>query len=156
MHAKRWFAVVAVVTLAMGATVVAQASGATDDNESIRIRVVERALTDVVTDTGESGDSPGDLLTFGNPVFNGANTERVGRDQGSCIRISPEDGTWQCSYTTFLEDGQITVEGPFYDTRDSVLAITGGTGAYRTAHGTQALLHRKDPAEFGFVFRITL
>ena len=29
-----------------------------------------------------------------------------------------------------MSDGQITVEGPFLDAGDSVLAITGGTGAY--------------------------
>jgi hypothetical protein len=29
-----------------------------------------------------------------------------------------------------LPDGQITVAGPLYDAADSVLAVTGGTGAY--------------------------
>ena len=33
----------------------------------------------------------------------------------------------------------MTVEGPFYDTRDSVLAITGGTGAYANARGQMEL-----------------
>jgi allene oxide cyclase len=40
--------------------------------------------------------------------------------------------SWECIWTTLLPRGQITVEGPFYDTRDSVLAITGGTGATPT------------------------
>jgi allene oxide cyclase len=105
---------------------------------------------------GASGDSSGDLLTFLNPVFDWDNDHRVGHDQGSCIRIDPARGVWQCSFTTFLEGGQVTVEGPFYDARDSALAITGGTGTYKTAHGTLLLLHRTDPAEFGFVFRIVL
>ena len=30
-----------------------------------------------------------------------------------------------------LKGGQLTVEGPFYDTHNSVLSITGGTGGYR-------------------------
>jgi allene oxide cyclase len=146
----------AVVALVIGAAVAARASDRSPRSDATRIAVVEHAITDAITDLGPSGDSAGDLLTFGNPVFNAANTRRVGRDQGSCIRISPTRGTWQCSYTTFLENGQITVEGPFYDTRDSIFAITGGTGAYKTAQGTQVLLHREDPAEFGFVFRIEL
>ena len=37
---------------------------------------------------------------------------------------------WECFWTLSLEDGQITVEGPFLDGKDSMLAITGGTGVY--------------------------
>jgi allene oxide cyclase len=61
-------------------------------------------------------------------------------------------GEWQCSWTNKLADGQITVEGPFYDTRDSRLAIIGGTGIYRDAHGTM-LLHAR-PDGYDFVFSI--
>ena len=43
--------------------------------------------------------------------------------------------SWECSWTTFLSKGQITVQGPFLDAGDSVLAITGGTGKYRNARG---------------------
>ena len=50
------------------------------------------------------------------------------------IRIRIVVGSsWQCTWTTFLPSGQITVEGPFSDTGNTVLAITGGTGAYRNA-----------------------
>ena len=38
-----------------------------------------------------------------------------------------------------MEKGQLTVEGPFYDKGDSVLAITGGTGEYAGARGEMAL-----------------
>ena len=38
-----------------------------------------------------------------------------------------------------MASGQITVEGPFYDTGDSVLAITGGTGAFANAQGDMLL-----------------
>jgi hypothetical protein len=56
---------------------------------------------------------------------------------------------------TFLPGGQITVEGPFFDTGDSRLAITGGTGAYRKARGSMELTYR-NPAgtEFDFVFHL--
>jgi hypothetical protein len=73
-------------------------------------------------------------------------------DQGNCIRTNPARGEWQCSWTNKLADGQITVEGPFYDTRDSRLAIIGGTGIYRDAHGTM-LLHAR-PDGYDFVFSI--
>jgi hypothetical protein len=57
---------------------------------------------------------------------------QVGTDLGFCIRISPADGSWTCEWTTFLAKGQINVAGPYYDTKNSVLAIIGGTGVYRT------------------------
>ncbi|MDH5224778.1 MAG: dirigent protein [Actinomycetota bacterium] len=118
------------------------------------ITVVERATTDKVIDVGRRGDSPGDLLTFANRLFDETNTTKVGRDQGSCIRISRNRGLWQCSWTSFLEGGSLTVEGPFFDDRESDLAITGGTGAYSAATGSMHLGFRDDPAEFDFVYSI--
>ena len=118
------------------------------------ITVVERATTDRVIDIGRSGDSTGDLLTFANQLFDEANRSRVGRDQGSCIRIAPKRGYWQCTFTSFLEGGSLAVEGPFYDDRESDFAITGGTGAYSNATGSMHLGFRNDPAEFNFIFKI--
>jgi hypothetical protein len=54
-----------------------------------------------------------------------------------------------------LEKGQITVDGPFYDTGDSVLAITGGTGDYATASGQMTLHFRNDQGtEFDFIYEL--
>ena len=50
-----------------------------------------------------------------------------------------EGGSWECFWTLSLASGQITVEGPFYGTGDSVLAITGGTGAFANAQGDMLL-----------------
>ena len=106
--------------------------------------MVERANTDTVIDTDQSGgDTTGDLLTFHNPVFDRANDTRVGNDQGECVRIDPARGTWECRWITRIAGrGSITVEGPFYDTRDSVLAVTGGTGAFANARGQMRLERR--------------
>jgi hypothetical protein len=46
----------------------------------------------------------------------------------------------------------LTVEGPFYDTRDSVLAVTGGAGAYGNARSWMELKSRA--AEFAFIFHL--
>jgi allene oxide cyclase len=119
--------------------------------EPMRITVVEHADTDTVTDTGEVGDTAGDLLTFANPVYNAANTTQIGRDQGDCVRIDPDAGKWECRWMTWIGGGAITVEGPFYDARDSVLAITGGTGRFSNVRGTLQL-HALSPAEFQFNF----
>jgi len=43
--------------------------------------------------------------------------------------------------------------GPAYDTKDSTLAITGGTGHSRNARGTMDPQARDGGAKFAFVFR---
>jgi hypothetical protein len=120
-----------------------------------RIVVVERANSDTVVDTDGSGtDTTGDLLTFHNPVFDRSNEDRIGRDQGECVRIDPAAGTWQCRWiTTLFGRGSITVEGPFYDARDSVLAITGGTGKFSNVRG-QMELHARSATVFEFAFAL--
>jgi hypothetical protein len=76
-------------------------------------------------------------------------------DNGFCIR-TVVGNAWECAWTTTLEDGQLMVEGPFYDDRDSVNAITGGTGAYSNATGEMDLKYR-DPAgkEYDFIYHVT-
>ena len=118
------------------------------------VHVIEHAVTDTVVDTGAPGDSTGDLLTFHNKVFDATDTIVAGRDQGECVRIDPARGSWECRWTTFVQGGQITVEGAFFDTHNSVLAITGGTGRYRDARGQMALLSRNGGAEFDFIFHL--
>jgi hypothetical protein len=116
--------------------------------------VVERAVTDTTADTGPTGDSLGDVLAFANPVYNAANTTKVGSDNGSCIR-TVVGGAYECTWTTTLPGGSLVVTGPFYDTKDSVLAITGGTGKYERARG-QMRLHARDVkgSAYDFVFSI--
>ncbi|WP_265568618.1 hypothetical protein [Streptomyces hygroscopicus] len=53
---------------------------------STRITVVEHAETDTVADTGRTGDRLGDLLAFGNPLYDATGRHQIATDQGSCIR----------------------------------------------------------------------
>ena len=46
------------------------------------------------------------------------------------------------------------MEGPFYDTKDSTLAITGGTGRYRHVRGTMDLKSLEGGTKFQFVFHL--
>jgi allene oxide cyclase len=120
---------------------VALASGLTSDAaraEPRELKMTEHATTDAVTDTGASGDSAGDILTFANEVFDADDKNKIGSDQGICFR-TVVGKAWECFWTLTLDDGQITVEGPFNDTGGSVLAVTGGTGAYAGAQGEMAL-----------------
>jgi hypothetical protein len=107
-----------------------------------KIQLVEHADADATLDLGVKGDSVGDLLTFANPVYDAANKAQVGSDQGYCVRVIAGK-SWECFWTLRLKDGQITIEGPFYDAGDSVMAVTGGTGKYAGAKGSMKL-HSRD------------
>jgi hypothetical protein len=116
------------------------------------IHVIEHATTDAITNG--SGDQAGNILTFANDVYNGADATKVGSDQGYCVRIVVGK-SWECNLTTFLPNGQITVEGPFSDTGNTVIAITGGTGKYAKARGWMELnYHNPAGTEFDFVFHL--
>ena len=109
-----------------------------------------------MVDTGVAGDRLGDLLSFGNPIFDAANANEIGRDQGYCVRTNV-GMSWECNWTVILDRGSLVVEGPFYDDlRDSQFAITGGTGAFRDADG-EMTLHARDAAgtEFDFTYHFT-
>jgi allene oxide cyclase len=141
-------AAIAVPASSDGKARTAHASGHT-------VHVIEHAITDDEIPTGGGKDVKGNILTFNNLVFNAANRRRVGHDEGFCTRIAPKRGIWECMWTTFLAGGQITVQGPFYDTRNSVLSITGGTRNYRNARGQMKLLSRNGGKEYDFIFQLS-
>ena len=116
---------------------------------------VERATTDAVTDLGDKGDSVGDLLTFANEIYDEHNEKLVGHDNGWCIR-TVVGKAWECYWTLELEDGQLSVAGPFLDAGDSVLAVTGGTGRYYGARGEMTLHARNaQGSEYDFMYKFT-
>ncbi len=119
------------------------------------VHVIEHAITDTESASLAGKDAPGNELIFTNPVFNVANKKQVGHDEGFCTRLDPKKGSWECLWTTFLKGGQITVQGPYYDTRNSVLSITGGTGVYRTARGQMVLKSRAKGTQYDFIFQLS-
>jgi hypothetical protein len=124
------------------------------DEDTSTLTVVEHADTDVVTDTGAEGDSVGDILTFANKVYDEDNETEIGSDNGYCLRTVVGEA-WECHWILTLDDGQITVDGPFYDAGDSVMAITGGTGEYMSASGQMTLHARNDQGtEYDFAYEI--
>jgi allene oxide cyclase len=94
------------------------------------------------------------VLGFANPVFDAANKTQVATDNGTCVRTAVGKA-FECVWTLTRSDGQITVEGPFFDTKESTLAITGGTGAYDEARGQMKLHARNEKGtEYDFTYEI--
>jgi hypothetical protein len=110
------------------------------DNHSRVIRLVERIHEFTFQDTGAPGPSLGDRLIFTSDLFDEEN-RLVGRDGADCVVVRldqsappAEQQIVQCVITVELPDGQISVQGLAQGT-ESFFAVTGGTGAYRTARG---------------------
>jgi allene oxide cyclase len=141
------------VAVAAFATVNAAGKNKSKGTAGATIHVIEHATSDAVTN-GSAGDSAGNILTFANAVYDSSDAQKVGSDQGYCVRIVVGQ-SWECNWTTFLPGGQITVEGPFSDTGNTVVAITGGTGRYSNARGAMELnYHNPAGTEFDFVFHM--
>jgi len=144
-----------VLGLGIGWWTLATPGAAAPAKAKTTVHVIEHPDSDIVVDTdGDGKDSTGDLLTFHNKVYDETDASRVGRDMGDCVRIDVRRGSWECRWTTFLEGGQITVEGPFYDTKDTVLSITGGTGDYANAQGEMDISALGD-GKYGFIFHLS-
>jgi allene oxide cyclase len=148
------FIALAAATAATSAVTAAPAYARHARTAASSVTVVEHAITDTEIPTGGGKDVKGNILTFINPVYNAADTTKVGHDEGFCTRLDPKKGVWECLWTTFLKDGQITVQGPFYDTKNSTMSITGGTGAYKNARGQMKLKSLNGGKKYDFSFQL--
>jgi allene oxide cyclase len=121
-----------------------------------RLHVIEHATNETTTHAGGAAkaDAVADLLTFANPVFDSTNKTQIGTDHGWCVRVVVGK-SWECFWTLMLKEGRITVEGPFYDSGDSVFVVTGGTGKYTGAKGQMTLHDRgTKPTSYDFVYEL--
>ena len=84
--------VMALVVVVVGTALTISFAGNRAVTRPTTLKVIEHAITDKVINTGKTGDTPGDLLTFHNPIFDATNSHKIGHDQGDCIRISPNAG----------------------------------------------------------------
>ena len=150
---SKWAILIAASVLAATAIAVSIVAVSAAGSGVTRLHVVERVTNETVVDLTANGDSTGDLLTFHNDLYDADNEVLIGSDQGDCVRV--EVGvSWECRWVNILDNGSITVEGPFYDEGPSVLAITGGTGDYRGAGGSMRLVPLSDGTGYDFIFRI--
>jgi allene oxide cyclase len=150
-------AMTAAAVISATAIVLSIVSVASAGKNVTTIHVIEHATTDTVIDTGSGApgtDTTGDLLTFANDIYDASDSNVVGTDQGDCVRIVV-GATWECRWVAVFDDGSITVEGPFSDSGNTVLAITGGTGAFKNARGQMKLMyHDEAGTSFDFIYKV--
>jgi allene oxide cyclase-like protein len=102
-------------------------------------------------DLGASGLSLGDRLIFTDDLFDDAG-HKIGLDGIDCVIVrldptnpAPEQQFVQCTISVSLAAGQLTFQGLAHGA-DNFFALTGGTGAYRTARG-EALVKEQAPPQ---------
>jgi hypothetical protein len=129
-------------------------SAASNNSDEQRLVLTERTEQEAIVDLARNNRPDlGDYLVFTNKLLQQG--QQVGTNSGTCtvVRLKSSGGTlravtYQCLVTLSLRKGQITVQGlltlpatnnPSATTK---VAITGGTNAYKTAHGEMTVIIR--------------
>jgi hypothetical protein len=122
------------------------------------IHVVQSNVgVDNPVDVGPEGGSVGDYNVINTPFLDPKSNQQVGLESGVCTSIEAPPGRLQCVTTASFPEGNITFQGAFlFEPPELELAITGGTGAYRTAHGTVTFIFPPQEGELHVVFRVIL
>ena len=125
------------------------------------IQLTTATAQEAFVDAAPSDFSVGDSYVFSEDVFKGS--KRIGDAGAECttVRIDKDVAVVKCSETYRLPDGQILAEGLIsFDpavgggSAQFTWAITGGTGAYRTARGEVNVVETNAGANSTLEFRI--
>ncbi len=101
-----------------------------------------RVNTAQYIDTGEPGDSVGDILVFDQPLLD-KDMKEIGNNSGTCVRTRIGHSS-QCQWTLALENGNIQVSGRELDQGTSTISIVGGTGIYSGISGVMESTNNND------------
>jgi hypothetical protein len=148
MAMRRIINVTALALVLVGASLTTASAatpyGSSPDSPTTTIHFIARTIDSAQLDLGAKGLSLGDQAVFTDNLLQDG--KRVGEGHGVCT-ITRITGTApsrtltnECLITGRLPRGQITIQGLLPTTEQGMspphaLAVNGGTGAYRTAHG---------------------
>jgi len=119
------------------------AAGCAQENPQTWITIAD-ARNDAAKfiDTGEPGDSVGDILVFDQPLLD-EHHKHIGNNSGTCIRTRVGH-SFQCQWTLTLDGGSIQVAGREFDQGASAISIVGGTGSYAGISGDMKSVNNGD------------
>jgi hypothetical protein len=118
----------------------------------------ERDSRETEVDVGEPGFGAGDKFVFRSKLFK--NETRVGTVGGECTIVAILNETnadVQCVATLRLKHGHITGQALITFTEEPepfTVAITGGTGRYRNAHGEIVITENPDAGTAEYKIRL--
>jgi hypothetical protein len=126
------------------------------------IDLTANLLQEALIDERDEGPSVGDRFIFSDDIVRDGKS--VGTDGIDCVVVlivpgkdpagEPERVAAQCTASLSLPEGQITAQGLVDFTQtEQTIAITGGTGTYRTAHGE---VHVTDVSDEVANYRLTV
>ena len=131
----------AIAVLALGGTAYAGSPGHGPKPHERTFALLEASTSPAPAfiDLGAPGPSAGDEV-----VITDGLTSEDGTPAGEFSQVctltkpgsSPMNGTFECIGSLALENGTLTIAGPFSPgAAEQAQAVTGGTGAFRTARG---------------------
>lgn len=117
---------------------------ACSQEEPQQLITIADARTDAarLIDTGDPGDSVGDILVFDQPLLNRQH-EQIGSNSGVCVRTQVAH-SFQCQWTLTFDNGSIQVAGREFDKGASNISIVGGTGKYAGVTGDMLSVNNND------------
>jgi hypothetical protein len=139
--------------LAIGGSAFAAASDSPGGSHEV-LRFTAETEQDAFVDIGSPGPGLGDQIISSDTVFRRG--EQVGTDGVICtiVKASPDSITCDWTMTIALPAGQITLQGiadgpagPPTEPLTFELAVTGGTGQYRNAHGVASIIDNPGGSE---------
>lgn len=127
--------------LALAAPFVAGSAGA---DSAVRLRLVEKGTAVHVIDVAAPAvdGQAGDLGIFESDLLTGG--KKVGTLEGSCIQIRADGTLDDCGVTVTVGRSSFRMAGPFDPASGGTLTITGGTGAWVGAAGTDTIVNQPD------------
>jgi hypothetical protein len=142
MHAK--LIVTAATVVAAGLAALSGGPAAAGRGGGSTLNLTTRTDQFAFVDQGGPGPTVGDQLVFSDTVYR--NGTEFGTSTSTCVMAKVTATTATCTQVVLfaLPDGQLTLEGiavgPNHPPKPGeeaafTLAVTGGTGAYRTARG---------------------
>jgi hypothetical protein len=119
-------------------------TGGHDSEQTLRFDVQFSPFS--YTDLGRPGPSAADAIVFHDTLSQ--HGRQVGDEVGNCVVVDAS-GLSNCTAVIRLGDDTITFALVNAPPPRKVLAITGGSGAYRTADGDGVLVENGDAANTG-------
>ncbi|MDP9256209.1 MAG: hypothetical protein M3Q31_06620 [Actinomycetota bacterium] len=122
--------------IALSAGSLASASANHGFNKTVRLTFIEKSTAGTFVDVDKSGGpSIGDEFVFQSDLLDPTTHAKVGTTEGHCMVVTASGDLSDCDASGILADGQIRVAGASSNANVTVLAVTGGTGAYRNVSG---------------------